>query len=176
MNICEVAEKELERHVREETGKNDGPRVEEYQRSISLLRGDPWCAAFVAWCAREAAGTKTCPAWCSGSVATMWFKSEKFQRFIPQYEMEEACLTVQPGWIWCRATSPTDAVTIRKRRWARGHTGIVVAVDDEGFDTIEGNTNEAGSREGDGVYLKRHLWRDCGLSSRTIGWFHPIIK
>jgi hypothetical protein len=35
--------------VREKTGHNDGPRVEQYLRAAGLKKGAPWCAAFVCW-------------------------------------------------------------------------------------------------------------------------------
>jgi hypothetical protein len=35
--------------IKEKTGHNDGPRVEEYLRQVGLKKGDPWCAAFVCW-------------------------------------------------------------------------------------------------------------------------------
>lgn len=37
------------------------------------------------------------------------------------------------------------------------HVGFVDSWDDKYVITVEGNTNEAGSREGDGVYRKRRL-------------------
>lgn len=40
--------------VREATGKNDGPRVEEYLRYTHLGSGHEWCAAFVSWCYGQA--------------------------------------------------------------------------------------------------------------------------
>lgn len=43
----------------------------------------------------------------------------------------------------------------------QGHTGFVTAVNGEWVDTIEGNTNSAGSREGDGVYRKRRLIKNA---------------
>lgn len=46
------------------------------------------------------------------------------------------------------------------------HVGIVEAYDDDFIWTIEGNTNESGAREGDGVYAKRHLRRDA----RVVGY------
>jgi hypothetical protein len=46
-----------------------------------------------------------------------------------------------------------------------------VKVDADGWTTIEGNTNSAGSRDGDGVYLKKHLWTNAAQVDRTIGWF-----
>ena len=162
MSLVEVALQQLGRCVREETGKNDGAAVEEYQRSVGLLRGDPWCAAFVAWCARTASGSKRCPAWASGSVATMWMKSRK----LPQ-----SATSADVGWVWCRGRTAADAVIMRQYGWRQGHCGIIVAVDELGFETVEGNTNEAGSREGDGVYLKRHPWTD----PRTVGFFNPSL-
>jgi cell wall-associated NlpC family hydrolase len=36
--------------VREVTGNNDGPRIEEYLAYTHLSKGYEWCAAFVSWC------------------------------------------------------------------------------------------------------------------------------
>ncbi|ERJ57944.1 hypothetical protein M472_04110 [Sphingobacterium paucimobilis HER1398] len=46
-SIITIASKEL--GVREATGNNDGPRVEEYLRYTNLGKGYEWCAAFVSW-------------------------------------------------------------------------------------------------------------------------------
>lgn len=45
--IVELATAEL--GVREATGNNDGPRVEEYLRYTNLGKGYAWCAAFASW-------------------------------------------------------------------------------------------------------------------------------
>jgi len=45
--LVELAQGEL--WVREETGNNDGPRVEGYLASVGLKKGQPWCAAFVSF-------------------------------------------------------------------------------------------------------------------------------
>lgn len=45
--IINIAAKEL--GVREATGNNDGPRVEEYLAYTGLGKGYAWCAAFVSW-------------------------------------------------------------------------------------------------------------------------------
>ena len=52
----------------------------------------------------------------------------------------------------------------------RGHTGIVISPAGAGFATVEGNTNKAGSRDGDGVYSKSQSWTD----PRTLGFFDPV--
>ena len=46
--LVSVAESQL--HVREATGKNDGPEVAKYLRSVGLPEGYPYCAAGMAWC------------------------------------------------------------------------------------------------------------------------------
>lgn len=49
------------------------------------------------------------------------------------------------------------------------HTGLVYAYDDTFVYTVEGNTNDSGAREGDGVYLKRHRRRDPNV----VGYGYP---
>lgn len=46
--IVDIALNEI--GVREATGNNDGPRVEEYLAYTDLGKGYAWCAAFVSWC------------------------------------------------------------------------------------------------------------------------------
>jgi hypothetical protein len=88
-------------------------------------------------------------------------------------EAEALPTKVEPGWVWVRATTAKAADAARKGGWVKGHCGIVVAVDAVGFHTVEGNTNKAGSREGDGVWRKLHKWTDAALIGRTVGWFDP---
>ena len=45
--ILKIASKEL--GIKESTGNNDGPRVEQYLRYTNLGPGYEWCAAFVSW-------------------------------------------------------------------------------------------------------------------------------
>ncbi len=50
--IVVIASKEL--GVREVTGNNDGPRIEEYLRYTNLGPHHEWCAAFISWCYGQA--------------------------------------------------------------------------------------------------------------------------
>lgn len=45
-------------------------------------------------------------------------------------------------------------IFVRTSNRAYGHAGIVTSVTADGFWTVEGNTNDSGSTEGDGVYKK----------------------
>lgn len=49
------------------------------------------------------------------------------------------------------------------------HTGIVARYDSDHIWAIEGNTNDSGSREGDGVYLKKRERR----SANVVGYGYP---
>jgi hypothetical protein len=137
--------------VRELTGHNDGVRVETYLASCHLKKGNPWCAAFITW-TYKTAGIK---AVVSG-YAPNWFQGKN--------------IVYMRGSKKNTSPVPADVFGIyfpSKKRIA--HVGFIdewksgsVAI------TVEGNTNEAGSREGDGVYRKRRLKSQIYKISRWI--------
>jgi hypothetical protein len=173
MRIIEVAETELAKGVREIGGKNRGPDVEAYQKCVGLRPGDPWCAAFVSWCYLTATGLESAP-WCSGSAVTIFHKGTRkgASAEVVYPDSPELATRVRPGMIWVRAKSPEGARSASRGVWVQGHCGIVVAVDSLGFTCVEGNTNSAGARDGDGVYRKLHKWGASDIP-RTVGWFMP---
>ena len=171
--LLAVAAAEADAQVREVGGSNRGSRVEEYQRAVSLRPGDPWCAAFVAWCMMQSRKSIVPPAWCSGSAVVTWQKGSRragpAASCTPLFNDYRG--RIQAGWVWVRAKDSSGAAEARRGNWVQGHCGIVVAVDSIGFHTVEGNTNAAGSRDGDGVYRKLHKWTDADQIERTVGWF-----
>lgn len=122
--------------VREATGHNDGKDVEKYLKSVQLTKGNAWCAAFVKW-TFDQAGIKT--------TITGWSPTAHNKKNIV-YMDGRMKQEIRRG----------DVFTIWFPRLKRiGHTGFVQKK--FGFNsvmTVEGNTNSAGSREGDGVYVK----------------------
>jgi hypothetical protein len=156
-----------------EVGKNAGPDVEKYLKSVGLAKGNPWCAAFVSWCHMTSRGLSKPPKWCSGSAVSLYQAAKARGATCVTPADADFKTKVQPGMIWSRAQTPEDAAAARKGKWCQGHTGIVVKVDHIGWHTIEGNTNAAGSREGDGVYRKTHKWGDAEIVGKTVGWFDP---
>jgi hypothetical protein len=134
--------------VREATGKNDGPEVEMYLHSVGKSKGLAWCSAFVAWCLNEAEIKHTVNAWSP--------TSENRRNFV--YRNQSFFKQPLPG----------DVFTIFYPRLKRiGHTGFYHANQNESIIiTVEGNTNEAGSREGDGVYKKYRSLRTIHSISR----------
>ncbi len=136
--------------VREKpTGTNRGERVEEYQRSVGISAGDPWCVAFVYFCFEQAAAelgvANPLKAKCrTGGVLDLWARARTAS--IPTL-VRDAALNdpsrVEPGMIFIVGTGG-----------GLGHTGLVESVRGNKLVTIEGNTNDNGSREGIGVFRR----------------------
>ncbi len=129
-------------------GSNRGAQVEEYQRSVGIPPGEPWCAAFVYWCFRRAAeqlGIAN-PVLRTGGVLDHWNRAyeEGIRRVTREQAMEDPSLAL-PGFIFIIDTGAPGGA---------GHTGLVEKVDGGMLVTIEGNTNEGGGREGIGVFRR----------------------
>lgn len=171
--LIAAATAEAAKKVRE-VGKNAGPDVEKYLKCLGMSKGSPWCAAFVSWCVMQSRGLSKPPSWCSGSAVSLFQVAGRSKTCVKVTPVDADFKTkVKAGWIWSRAKDDASAAAARKGSWCQGHTGIVVKVDDVGFHTVEGNTNAAGSREGDGVYHKTHKWSDSEIINKTVGWFDP---
>jgi hypothetical protein len=127
--LIPIAQAEL--WVREETGKNDGKRIEEYQAAAGLKKGDPYCAAFISWVFKEAGYSVP---------RTGWSPS-----LFPVAKL-------------VKAAAPGNVFGIYFPSLKRiAHCGFVEGVNGDWITTIEGNTNIPGSREGDGVHRRlRH--------------------
>lgn len=122
-----------------ETGPNSGPEVNEYLAAVGHDPGDSWCAAFVYWCFARASEAlellNPCPR--TAGVLRMFERSPERAR--TQVPNRGAIITMDHGK-------------------GKGHTGLVEEVHGGGLiTTIEGNTNRAGSRQGNAV--ARHTWR-----------------
>lgn len=126
--------------VREVGTSNTGKRVQSYQAATTLGgTGWPWCAAFVAWCMKYALGNDL--------AQTVWIPTASCD-LILDWATRKGIISTTPiaGCVGLVMASRHDAT----------HTFIVTAVDndDETFSTIEGNTNNDGSAEGNGVYTR----------------------
>lgn len=136
--------------IREATGHNDGAKVEVYLRSVNLPKGNPWCAAFVSYCLQvnhiKNPRSGWAPAYFS-TTSTIWTR----------------------GNLNNRLPMPGDIFGIYFQNKGRiAHVGFVHRFGNKYTITVEGNTNEEGSREGDGVYLKRRLTKQLYKISRYV--------
>lgn len=129
-----------------EAGRNRGHWVSRFLASVGLGPGYAWCAAFVSWCIEEAGGTKgrygPWPKW--KRAAVRYWASHAVWRG-DSFDLNHAKRGMLLYWVY---------------KNGQGHIGFITGVDTDSrgnvvaIRTIEGNTNKAGSREGDGVYDK----------------------
>lgn len=147
MSIAEkiVAIARAEIGVTEEPrNSNRGKRVDEYKAATWLdpKQAWPWCAAFVCWVLRQI-GIKETATFKLPRTAGAW-------DFI-NWSLAQDKTTTTLRNPKSKDIVPGDIVVFRF-----SHIGIAVSASDAAGNirVVEGNTNGAGSREGDGVYLK----------------------
>ena len=127
--------------IREQGGANRGEQVEQYLASVGFGPGFAWCAAFVSWCYQEVGVSHPKSAW------------------VPSYALKKN-LIYQRGEFIEQLPQAGDVFMIWYERLKRpAHIGFVDSWQRRWVITVEGNTNDDGSREGDGVYRKRRLQR-----------------
>lgn len=127
--LINIARKEI--GVRE-IGHNAGPRVHQYLAYVGFTTAAPWCAAFVSYIFWQAGYNQPKIAW-SPSL----FPAARLAR------------DALPGMVMGIYFDNLKRIA---------HVGIVEKIQGSFLFSIEGNTNLAGSRNGDGVYRKtRHI-------------------
>lgn len=146
LSLCGIYTAEI--GVREQSGRNDGKQVETYLAYVGLKKGNPWCAAFVCWSLGKAGIRNPRSGW---SPDLFPARNVCWQR-----SMSLRLKKVAGGEARCPRKGDVFGIYFPdKKRIA--HVGFVDSWDDKYVITVEGNTNAAGSREGDGVYRKRRL-------------------
>jgi peptidoglycan hydrolase-like protein with peptidoglycan-binding domain len=121
-----------------EQDNNSGPAVNCFLSSVGLPPGHAWCMAFVYWAFQQAAdalGVNN-PLVRTGGCLKQW--------------NETTCIKIYKDPL------PGDIFIMDLGKGA-GHTGIVTNVGQDSIITIEGNTNDNGSANGDGVYVRDRL-------------------
>lgn len=133
--------------MEEPPGSNKGPEVNQYLASVGLQPGLFWCAAFVYWCFSEASVklNRINPLVKTGHVMSHWNKT-KGKKILTCDAVNNPSL-IKPGHIFMLNTGGSA-----------GHTGLVEKTEGGFIHTIEGNSNNAGSRNGIGVFrLQRKI-------------------
>lgn len=155
-----------------ETGNNAGKRIIEYQKATWLAPAAwPWCAAFTCWLLREA------------------LKDAKFRnelsiilgRPLSHDDAETWRCKDASAFGWEKWANVHGVILLTENNKAKAgdfvtfdfsHIGLVIADQsniNDPIQTIEGNTNSQGAREGDGVWKKT---RDHKLVRRYIRIFN----
>lgn len=145
----------LFRFVREEPrNTNKGQAVEEFQRFVGIRVGkDPWCAAWVSYVMKGMLGSN-CPVPPTGSC---WWLGENARR--------SGLLVDTPA--------VGDIFLLFDRKLNRfAHTGFITGrYDDTQWRTIEGNTGDAGQREGWGVFERTRTFK---AEDKFIRWINAL--
>lgn len=146
-----VARAALRLHIRETGGNNRGPTVEAIQLYAAGSTHYAWCAAFCHLCISFgfAAAQSKPPLSVGISCSSLVARAAKLNRV---FELADA----SAGQFKLGTPQPGDLLVLRGGPTHYHHVGLVVAAPrpDGVVLTIEGNTNDAGSSEGDGVYEK----------------------
>ncbi len=130
---------------------NRGPEVEQYLASVGLGPGNSWCAAFVYWCAREAAGRlgrEPTPLVRTAWTPSLWSWARKRGSHLSPDDVLERGVKLDPGCLFLLHGQVNGRVRVK-------HAGFVAGGAGGWIETIEGNTNKRGGREGGGVYRLR---------------------
>ena len=135
--------------VREEPrNSNKGQAVEAFLKVTGLGGGYPWCAALIAWCGQAAFGSRWPLPLTAGCAALGTAAAQK------------GILTATPH--------VGDVFLLYYPSLGRfAHTGLITGISGPSCHTIEGNTNDGGSRDGWGVFPRV---RTFGPRDRFIHW------
>lgn len=141
---------------------NRGPEIKKYLNSVGLPEGYAWCMAFVYWCfkkASERAGIPV-PFHRTAGVADCWNKTALSHRLTADNMRKR--------------TEPLPAGTLVIFKFKTGwHVGMVESSsktvrNEIELLTIEGNTNDEGSREGFEVCRRKRM-----LNESIVGFLLP---
>lgn len=126
--------------VKEVGHSNSGQSVNAYLKATGLPPGYPWCQAFVYWCIQRACAQQRLDnryirtAGCA--VVAAWADEQDILGGTPQRGDQFLMYGRPEGY------------------WRACHTGLVTGVNGLYVETIEGNTNPGGSRDGYGVFRR----------------------
>ena len=130
--ILEIGHEEIPR------GSNWGVHVQKYLNSVGIDFPASWCMAFVFWCCEQSNPIN--PLIKTAGVLRQWNKID------PKYKF----------------TTPVQGdIFIMDFGKGLGHTGFVESVHGNHIHTIEGNTNDEGTREGYEVCRRMRKISSC---------------
>ncbi len=151
--LIDLASKEV--GTREAEADNTGIRIVEYQGATWLAPGAwPWCAAFTCWLMRE---------WLEIETVRASLKLDTFS-LAEKWRCRDASAFGWEKWATQRGLQLLPETAKAKAGdfvvYDFSHIGLVVEdqkTAKEAIHTVEGNTNEKGSRNGDGVWSKERV-------------------
>lgn len=126
--------------IREKTGNNDGKEVEAILARVGLKKGNPWCAAL-----QYSIHSDNALKVPKSGYSPDWFKTNVV------YDKKKMSVTkfkAKNGQVFGLYIPSKGRI---------GHVGMIVGEYGNFYVTVEGNTNDAGSDEGEGCYKKLRM-------------------
>ena len=142
----------------------------------------------------EEAGFEEGHSWCLYYCEDVWKQAfpDSMQPILDKLFSANAVKTWENFWNSDFITSSTPVVGaiamyikrvngqasfVGNTEWKRGHGCIVSSFDDEGFTSIDGNSNDDGSREGyEVVELNKNYDFKVENGLELLGFVHPVLK
>ena len=150
----------------QETSGNSGFMNPEFERKMLATgwqKSHSWCCYFCELVAKEAAGVGT----------EEWNRLDKL--FQPSCTATWANFAGSEYYKVGKTPKPGSLIVWRYGQGWRGHIGIVESAKGKVINTIEGNTNKAGSREGTHVLRKqRKLEFTDNIGLNLIGFIYLV--
>lgn len=135
--VVAYAKRHLKQSPREIGGQNRGPWVRLYMKDNDGVQW-AWCAGFACFLMEQACKSKQLPLPITPSFScdSLAASAKEKGLFLSERRLDRS--TIKPGMFFLNRRTSTD--------WT--HVGIVIEANEEVFMSIEGNTNDEGSREG----------------------------
>ena len=173
-----------------EKHSNSGAEVEKYLRYVNLPKGNPWCAAFVCWVFGQANVENPRTGWSPELFKRnriIWERASIGALHKPVFLNDET--NTYPHSLNYQPIRPARQQTTDNRQQVKdnrqpgtadifgiyfpdkkriAHVGFIDQWLGDWLITVEGNTNDPGAREGDGVYRKRRAVKSIYQVARYI--------
>jgi peptidoglycan hydrolase-like protein with peptidoglycan-binding domain len=142
--VMRIAKQHLREHPIEINGQNKGPWVRAYMNGNEGSAW-PWCAGFVTFVMEQAAKVHAISTPIDGSFSCDLLASQAKSEGL---FVSESSLDSTPGNFSDAHLGSCCIFLVRRTSNDWTHTGFAFDYEGSTFDTIEGNTNDEGSREG----------------------------
>jgi hypothetical protein len=138
-NVLNIAQGEVGYHEGYSNGSwNNDQKYSDETPGLEWSDWQAWCATWVSWVAMKAGAADLYPRTASCATGVDWFKQRgRFSEY------------------------PAVGAQVFFGSGGGTHTGLVADFDDTYIYTVEGNTNQNGSAQGDGVYRQKRARRDA---------------
>lgn len=148
--IIDLAKKEIGYREGKSNGSwNNNQKYSPAVPGLEWSQNQAWCATFISWLAMKSKLERYYPRSASTDAGAAWFKSQK-------------------RWSDYPAVGAQGFLGVNGDMY---HTFLVTAYDKDYVYTVEGNTNNNGSSQGDGVYNLKRPRR----SSSIAGYGYPAF-